>query len=139
MKKRFMFLFVAMIACLYSVTGISFAVSTLASDQINTYEIRVVPVTGKIDVDILVSGKGVMEKIGCESIYIYEKVGTRWTLAESLNENDDGMCEFNRMGYINTISCDGEKGVEYRVEVTIFAENSNGRDTRSKTVYVTGK
>jgi hypothetical protein len=32
-----------------------------------------------------------------------------------------------------------KSGVEYRVSVTVFAENSAGRDTRSKTVYVTGK
>ena len=37
------------------------------------------------------------------------------------------------------ISADCEVGIRYKVKVTIFAEDSAGRDTRSQTFYVTGQ
>ncbi len=39
----------------------------------------------------------------------------------------------------NTITFSGTAGVEYMVVVTVFAEDDNARDTRSKTFYVTGQ
>ena len=41
--------------------------------------------------------------------------------------------------HTNSIYFDSEKGVEYKVVVTIFAEDDDGRDSRSKTFYVTGE
>ena len=34
---------------------------------------------------------------------------------------------------------DSEVDVEYRLEITLFAENDEGRDTVSQTFYVTGE
>ena len=80
-----------------------------------------------------------MNKIGCESIEVYEKEGADWQLVESLDEDDEGMSSTNVPRHRNDIACDGEAGVEYKVVVTIFAENDAGRDTRTKTSYVTGR
>ena len=80
-----------------------------------------------------------MDKIGCESIKVYEKSGTRWTLVNSADEDDLGMSQYNSRLQKNTIQFDSESGVEYKVSVTIFAENSSGRDTRTRTFYVTGE
>ena len=59
--------------------------------------------------------------------------------AESFDENDTGMSRSNTAKYSNMITADCEVGTPYRVEVTIFAEDSAGRDTRSQTFYVTGQ
>ena len=78
-----------------------------------------------------------MDRIGCESIYIYDR--SSGDLVESFDENDTGMSRSNTVRYANMITADCEVGTRYRVEVTIFAENSAGRDTRSQTFYVTGQ
>jgi hypothetical protein len=117
----------------------AFAAETRASDQITKYSIDVVPVTNSLTVSFLVSSSSNSAYLGCSSIKIYEKSGNRWLLTSKLDENDSGMAKNNTRSYDNTLFFDSKSGVEYRVVVTVFAENSSGRDTRSKTVYVTGK
>ena len=78
-----------------------------------------------------------MDRIGCESIYIYDR--SSGDLVESFDENDTGMSRSNTAKYANMITADCKVGTSYRVEVTIFAEDSAGRDTRSQTFYVTGQ
>lgn len=78
-----------------------------------------------------------MNKIGAESIRVYENRGTYWSLVEYLKEDDAGMSVLNNYAHGNTIYCNGTAGVEYKVAATVFAEDDAGRDTRSKTTYVT--
>lgn len=113
--------------------------SNRASNQISSYMIEVLPTTDTLNIEYSVSGTNVMTKIGCESIYIYQKSGSTWKLIETLDEDDTGMSRANVRTHKNTIYCDSKVNVSYKVAVTIFAENSSGRDTRTKTVYVTGK
>ena len=110
-----------------------------ASEQIRSYGINVTSSSGEIDVQVTVRGIGTSSKLGCESIEVYEKSGSRWVLAESLDEDDPGMSDYNAMAYLNVISCDCDPGTEYKVVVTIFAVNSAGRDSRTHTYYVTGE
>lgn len=110
-----------------------------ASEQIRSYAINVTSSSGEIDVQVTVRGIGTSSKLGCESIKVYEKSGSRWVLAESLDEDDPGMSDYNAMAYLNVISCDCDPGTEYKVVVTIFAVNSAGRDSRTHTYYVTGE
>lgn len=77
-----------------------------------------------------------MDRIGCESIEVYENVNGRWSWVDSLDEDDTGMSEINARKFANTIYIDGDIGVSYKVVATIFAEHDNGRDTRSETFYV---
>lgn len=136
--KRFVSLLIAII-CMLSMAVPSFAIATRASSQIKQYNVTVTPTTGLLNVNFRVTGSATMNKIGCESIKIYEKSGSRWTSTKTLSENDSGMSKKDSSSYRNTISCNGESGVEYKVVVTVFAENSSGRDTRTQTTYVTGK
>lgn len=117
----------------------TYATEMRASDQITHYSIDVSSSSGEIDVEVSVKGIGISSKIGCESIKVYEKSGSRWVLAESLDEDDPGMSEKNTLFYLNVISCDCDPGTEYKVVVTIFAVNSAGRDSRTHTYYVTGE
>ena len=138
MKKRTIAFIMAMI-CLCMTVSASAVEARRASSQIVDSSIQVMASGGRINVELYVRGNGTMDKLGCESIEVYEQVGTRWEPAENFYEDDDGMSVTNSLRYRNTISCNAEQGVEYKVEVTVFAENDAGRDTRSQTFYVTGK
>ena len=80
-----------------------------------------------------------MDRVGCESIDIYLSDGSNWIKQESFDENDSGMSKRNVRRFANTVTADCEAGARYRVVVTIFAENSAGRDSRTQTFYLNGK
>lgn len=115
------------------------AVETRASDQITLYNMAVTPISGMIDVKFSVTGAGIVNKLGCQSIYVYKKSGSNWIYVDSRTEDDDGMSRENFHAHKNNIDLNSESGVEYKVVVTIYAENDEGRDTRTKVFYVTGK
>ena len=139
MKKRKLFSLFCAIMCIFSLTVPIFAVEMRASDQIQYYDMAASTSAGSIDVEFSVMGTGMMDKLGCQSIYVYRKDGTSWVYAGGRTEGYTGMTRTQKSYYSNTISLSGTAGTQYRVEVTIFAENSAGRDTRSQTFYVTGK
>ena len=132
-KKRIAALFTAVVFMFL----MSVSAAARASDQIVDYNIKVTPSSGELRIYFHVTGTGMMNELGCESIYVYE-VGDL-TPVESFDEYDTGMSRRNGASQTNSIYFDSEKGVEYKVVVTIFAEDDDGRDSRSKTFYVTGE
>lgn len=134
--KNKLIAFICVVACLAAMIVPAFAAETRASSQIFHYSMDATMSKGTIKVYFSVDGVGTMQKIGCESIYIYEKSGTRWSLVESFSESDSGMSKTRSVGHVNTIYYGGEADVEYKVVVTVFAEDSSDRDTRTKTFYV---
>jgi len=139
MRKNRFAAFALAVACAAMLLLPAAAAEPRASDQLSSHSVEVTTSPGTIDVEFTVTGKYTMNKIGCESIKVFEKTGTRWTLVESLHEDDEGMSRSHSVAHMNMIYCDSEPDVEYRVVVTIYAENDAGRDTRSKTFYVTGE
>lgn len=137
MKKIRFTSIILVVTALFILTVPVFAVQ-YASNQIDSYTINVECGTNTIDVKFSVSGNAVMDKIGCESICIYEKIGARWKYSDNLSlfENNSGMSKYNSALYKNTIYCSKSSATEYKVVVTVFAEDSQGRDTRTKTFYV---
>lgn len=136
MKRTRISSLLIVVFCLISMVFAAFAAETRASDQISSYRMNAVVRNGSIIVEFSVRGNGRMEKLGCQSIYIYEKNGNSWSFVESILEDDDGMSKTNSSSHTNTIYCGYEAGTEYKVVVTVFAENSAGRDARTKTFYV---
>ncbi len=134
-RKRIIAILMACV-CLFVLSVPVLAVESRASDQINMYSMNATVSGGSIKVSFEVYGKTKMDKLGCESIKVYEKSGSRWSLVESYDEDDPGMSKSSRSAHINNIYCDMSAGSEYMVAVTIFAENSAGRDTRSDTFFV---
>lgn len=112
------------------------ALDMRASEQIYYHSIDASTSGGQIVTRFSVMGNVTMDKLGCQSIKIYEKSGSSWISVASFDEDDTGMSRTNAVQHSNSIQWDCKSGVEYRVDVTVFAENSAGRDTRSKTVYV---
>lgn len=138
MKKKRLIAFVMSCLCVLLLAVPAFAAETRESAQIKLYWIDVTTRSGNIIVQFSISGNKTMNKIGCESIKIYSPIGDRWYLVDSLYEDDEGM---SRAGIAqkNTIYRVGAVGAEYKVVVTLFAEDDAGRDTRTQTFYVTGQ
>ena len=106
------------------------ASSARASEQLTSYGVNPTrPSDDTIYVTVQVSGKLGVTKTGCEIIRIFEKVGSFWVMREELREDDANMVANSRV-YLYTHTFDANANSEYRVDVTIFAENADGRDTR---------
>lgn len=101
---------------------------------------KVTPLSGAFSVFFSVSGTGYVDKLGCESIYLYKMVNGDWIPVEEETklENDPGMSSTNMYDHTNSVRCNSEEGESYKIVVTIFSENSQGRDTRSQTFYKIG-
>ena len=79
-----------------------------------------------------------MESLGAESIFIYERGAIGWELADRFLKTDPGMTADNAVKYGTTVYFNGESGKEYRIIVTVFAEDKDGEsDSRSKTMTLT--
>lgn len=141
MKIKKIFSIILSIACMFVLCVPAVAGETRASAQIAAYELNTTPTSDKLEVFFSIIGSGKMDKIGCESIYVYKLVGSRWVAVSDQTklEDDDGMSATDAFFHTNQIYCDSEHGVAYKVIVTVFAENAKGRDTRSGTFYVTGQ
>lgn len=115
------------------------ATESRASDQIAAYKMYVTPLSGAFSVYSSVIGTGNVDKLGCESILVYKMVDMEWVLVEIKLENYPGMSSKNTYEHTNSVQCDAERGEAYKIVVTIFSENSKGRDTRSQTFYEVGQ
>ena len=117
----------------------SFAATERASDQIALRDIDVTALSGQIYVKASIVGTGIMNAIGTSSILVYRENGSRWLLCEAKGETADGMTSSNTVAHMGAYYFDSVAGVNYRVVVTVFAENDAGRDSRTDIFYVTGK
>lgn len=133
MNKKFFRLIAVALAMSIVLSVPAFAV-TRASDQIRSYDITVTKVSsGKIAIDFSVDGKSRMDRIGASSIIVYEN----GAVVASYDADDTGMSVRRSTYHANTIYFNGTAGTRYQVEVTVFAEDADGTDYRTKTVYVT--
>ena len=127
------------IGCLSALAVPASATEMRASAQIAAYDMEVTPASNQLAIYFSMIGTGKMDKLGCESILVYKLVGSEWTLTEIKTENYTGMSSSNAYTHTNTVYCSSTSGTRYKVTVTLFSENADGRDTRSETFYVTGK
>ena len=139
MKKAKIFSSVVLVCALFMVMS-PFAFAR-ASSQIDIYSMDVTATgNGKIAIMFSVTGAGFMDQIGAKSIDVYERESTGWETAVSYDADDFGMTASNVTKYGNTKYFYGEPGEEYKIEVTIFAEDKYGdSDSRSKTFYITAE
>ena len=138
MKIKRILSIILSIACIATLCVPTCAVESRASDQIAVYKMKVDPVSGALAVYFSVTGTGIVDKLGCESIYLYKMVDNDWVLEETKFEDDPGMSNSDTYEHTNSIRCYTEYGAYYKVVVTIFSENSKGRDTRSETFFKIG-
>lgn len=138
MKKNKILAFVFLLMFTFSLTVPAYA-AVKESHQISSYSIDALPASNsRIAVEFSVVANYQMTKIGAESIVIYENEGTYWQYVKTFTQSDSGMTRNNAFNYGNTVYYSGTPGKEYRVSVTIFAEDSSGgSDSRSESFYVT--
>lgn len=131
---------ILLMVCVTCLASSTFA-SARASAQIDYYTMDVTSTGGgRIAIMFSVTGANIMNELGAESIYIFERATLGWELADSFDKDDPNMTKTNAIKYGNTVYFNGESGKEYRIIVTIFAEDKDGEsDSRSKTFSITAE
>jgi len=93
--------------------------------------------SGIIGIEFSIVGIGKMSTIGAESIVIYESSGSEWINVCEYDRNDSGMVKTNSGKHSGSIPFYGTKGVQYLVTITVFAEKSEGSDSRTENFILT--
>lgn len=134
--KKFMLCFCTVIMLISTCISVPAFATARASSQISRYSMDVTSAgDGQLKIKFSVSCEGLMDRLGAQSIAIYENSSS--TPIASYGQYDSGMSKINSVKYSNEIYYSGTSGVQYRVTVTIFAKDSAGTDTRTQTFYVT--
>lgn len=133
--RRLTSLFLA-IVCLVLLSTSAVQASETASDQIMSWGMDVTLGSGTIDVEFGITGNGIMNKLGCEYIYVYTKNGSDWDDYTYRTEYNTGMSKYNSGTHSNVIYIPCSDDMEYKVVVTVFAENDEGRDSRTRTFFI---
>ena len=116
----------------------AFATTYRASDQISSHSAEAIATGGgSFEVYFNIYGTGRMTCLGAESIVVREKVGSVWKIVATFDRDDTDMVSNNAFVHSATLYYPGTSGTEYMIEVTLFAENASGYDSRLKVVYVT--
>ena len=72
MKIKKMLALVCACACLITLVVPTFASADRASDQISSYRMETIVTEGAIHVEFTITGKNLTDKLGCQSIFLYE-------------------------------------------------------------------
>ena len=141
MKIKRTISFVVALALVFSFSVSAFAMESRASDQISAFSMSVTSKLSKVIVSTIIFGTHPMNKVGTESIYVWRETDDGWRLIFDIHEDDEDENMFveNKVSFSEDYYFDSVAGVNYRVDVTLFAEDDRGRDTVSGTYYVTGK
>lgn len=141
MKKRLSVIFLlGLLLCNLFVIPAAAAADMRASEQIYRYNSNAAAIgNGEIAVNFSITAKSKMDEIGAETIRIYAQSGRQWILVKSYYSDDDGMSSADTNYFSNTIYYSGIAGTYYKIDVTVFAENSAGSDSRTDTRYVTAR
>lgn len=137
LKKKIRVLLSLMLAAVLCTVSVSAAL-TRASAYIDWYSMNVTPVgSGVLWIEFSIEGTGKMSTLGAESITIERQSGAKWIQAAEFDRYDEGMVGTNAYTYDNIIPYNGIPETKYKVTITLFAENSSGSDSRTKTFIVT--
>ena len=136
LKKIISLIFALTLIAMRATTAV--AMETRASKLIISHScVASADADGEINVTFSITGKGIMSRIGAQSMYFYVKSGSAWTLEKSYGQYSAGMNTTNKVTYDNTITYQGTKGAQYKIVVTLFVKDSEGAsDTRTYTKYV---
>ena len=80
MKIKRVLSMILSIVCVVTLCTPVCAVESRASDQIAVYKMKVNPQSGYLAVYFSVTGPGNVDKLGCESIYVYKMEDMDWVL-----------------------------------------------------------
>ena len=139
LKKRFLALFLVFVLTSISVCS-ALDIQPYASAQLSRYSASAVSRTsGKIAVSFVVVGTGMMRELGLDSIVLSENVNGRWIEVDSFDRDDLDKTRTNSNSYTDSVSFDADSGVEYKIDVTVYATNASGTDYGEYSCTVTVK
>lgn len=93
-----------------------------ASDYLNQYDgIVTREGGGTIKISFSVVGTGIIDEIGASQIVVQKQVNGVWISVKTYNNTrNPELSTTNNYSYANYVLYDGEVGVNYRAEITIF-------------------
>lgn len=96
---------------------------------------------GEILVQFFVEGEGTVTRLGAEEVLIQRKddFGQDWVEVIRYDAACPGMQAEGQGAYENTMVYTGWAGTEYRITLTVFAENDKGYDSRTEIFFVTAE
>lgn len=86
---------------------------------------------GLLTISYSVSAWGTMDALGAEQVVIWRQVGETWVEALRYDEATQALWAAEARDHSGQIRYQGWPATAYRVEVTLFAENDQGRDSRT--------
>lgn len=137
MKKRIVSILLVAVM-LFGITSASGAyiptpeINPQASLYLAAYSVTLQPFgDGEMYIDMIVEGTDTMTKIGVVEMFIEERTPTgSWHEFDTLYGLDNpDFYMYNCIGYLGEYSFEGTVGNEYRVTLTVFAQNANGYDS----------
>ena len=103
LKKIISLIFALTLIAMLATTAV--AMETRASKLIISHScVASADADGEINVTFSITGKGIMSRIGAQSMYFYVKSGSAWTLEKSYGQYSAGMNTTNKVTYDNTIT-----------------------------------
>lgn len=127
MKRLFSVMLVVCILVLPT-TGEAYAQEDRASEYLSIYGLSIeAQGDGCIEIYYHVDGKGRMERVGAQALYIYYYDGEDWMPYETqfAVEHPD-FYSYNAFGHIGFAYFDGEPGVDYCVTLQAYARGTDG-------------
>lgn len=97
-------------------------ISTRASNYLNKYDGVVTREGGgTIKISFTVIGTRMIDKIGASQIVVQKQVRGAWISVKTFNNTrNPELSTMNNYAYANYVLYDGEAGVNYRAEITVF-------------------
>lgn len=136
--KKFVRIFSLILIAVLILSIPAYATEERASLYISSYSMDVLPAgNGKLAVEFAIAGTRQMSAVGVESITIYRINGSSRIEVAEFNRNDTNMIATNSAFHAGTKYYQGIPGEEYKVTVTLFAENSSGYDSRTENFILT--
>ena len=126
------------LSCVFSVSAFAATpetADTRASLYFNSYSATIVPEGGgDITIEAIVKAKKVMSKLSIKKIVVQEKNGSSWTSVKTFTDTTNpSFAVENRMTNAVDVTYSGTKGKEYRAQVTVYAADASGSDTKTFT------
>ena len=152
MKKRLL----ALIIAVFMTTSTAFAQTPLESIESSDSQMLLMSVTPRASdylsyyaiafgardncrmvITMDVNAPHIMNRIGCMTLVIEEKINGTWYECDTLVSADyPEFITTNSASYFHSIDYYGTAGVQYRVTMTAYARDDTGYDTGEVTSYV---
>ena len=127
MRRRIVAMMMVL-SLIFSTAGVANAQEDRASDYLSIYGISLeAQGNGRIEIFYHVDGKGLMDCVGAQALYIDYYNGEEWIPYETqLGMQHPDFYSYDAFGHIGFAYFDGESGVDYRVTLQAYARGSDG-------------